>query len=289
VSFGEIFPVLVPVLAGGVFVLAFLAAHKYFLGKRGYPSLRALVADVGPILHMKGEIESPFGLTLGRLAPVRFAGELESGRKARVTFLSEGDEGPEYVRLAVAIEGAPDLTVTEGDDEARRAAMASGYLTEITIQDQAFDDRFYIRGSGDGASATKALRGAFGRVVEEAFDQLSAVEVTVGGGEIALVARASKLEVERYRDVLAFLERGARAFERVALPVRDPEVRRVHADVAGNMRCAYCHDRILGGQEIVTCGLCSTVLHDACLRELGRCPVLGCGSKLGDEPGRARP
>ena len=49
-------------------------------------------------------------------------------------------------------------------------------------------------------------------------------------------------------------------------------------------RCPYCHDELLadealakGAAEVARCDACQTVHHQACLEELGRCTVLGCG------------
>jgi hypothetical protein len=45
-------------------------------------------------------------------------------------------------------------------------------------------------------------------------------------------------------------------------------------------RCPYCHDLLEGARpddDLVVCGGCGTRHHGACLDELGRCTVLGCG------------
>jgi hypothetical protein len=46
--------------------------------------------------------------------------------------------------------------------------------------------------------------------------------------------------------------------------------------------CAYCHERFQSSFH--RCPSCATCLHDDCLRELGRCPTLGCKA---NEPWRA--
>jgi hypothetical protein len=55
-------------------------------------------------------------------------------------------------------------------------------------------------------------------------------------------------------------------------------VRRRDEQVAAE-RCPYCHDLIaaLPRGELVTCAGCGTQHHEACLAEIGRCTVHGCG------------
>ncbi len=42
-------------------------------------------------------------------------------------------------------------------------------------------------------------------------------------------------------------------------------------------RCALCHDGI--GTSARACLRCLTLYHDDCVKELGRCPTLGCAEK----------
>lgn len=72
------------------------------------------------------------------------------------------------------------------------------------------------------------------------------------------------------------LERRAPWFERHLLDVQVLGARRPVFHASGAPRCAYCHDAINGAEpDLVACRECSTVLHDGCWSELGRCPVLG--------------
>jgi hypothetical protein len=53
-------------------------------------------------------------------------------------------------------------------------------------------------------------------------------------------------------------------------------------------RCAYCHADVSGEEpDLVACETCSTIAHEACWDELGRCPVMGCAGRS-RERGRAR-
>lgn len=59
-----------------------------------------------------------------------------------------------------------------------------------------------------------------------------------------------------------------------------------------HLRCPYCRDELAGGAERVECPGCATVHHRACLEELGRCTVMGCGTAAPgrvEEPDRAPP
>lgn len=58
---------------------------------------------------------------------------------------------------------------------------------------------------------------------------------------------------------------------------------------AARERCPYCHDELgtAGVDERVECAGCRTTHHAACLAELGRCTVMGCGRELAPELGPA--
>ena len=58
---------------------------------------------------------------------------------------------------------------------------------------------------------------------------------------------------------------------------------------AARERCPYCHDELgaAEAEERVECAGCGTTHHAACLEELGRCTVLGCGRELAPAPGPA--
>ncbi len=53
-------------------------------------------------------------------------------------------------------------------------------------------------------------------------------------------------------------------------------------------RCPYCHDVLVSDPVRVTCEGCGTEHHQACLEELGRCPVAGCATP-GTAPDAAAP
>ncbi len=54
------------------------------------------------------------------------------------------------------------------------------------------------------------------------------------------------------------------------------EVRVTGKEGAAAEACPYCPDA-LGSVDVVACGACSTRHHAACLAELGRCTLHGCG------------
>ncbi len=47
------------------------------------------------------------------------------------------------------------------------------------------------------------------------------------------------------------------------------------------LRCALCHDDV-GGVALASC-VCGTILHLECRATLGRCPTLGCRSRVSAE------
>ena len=56
--------------------------------------------------------------------------------------------------------------------------------------------------------------------------------------------------------------------------------RRALRGKGGKARCGYCHDDVTGAEpDLVACDRCSTVLHEGCWTELGRCPVMGCAGR----------
>ncbi|MCA8922165.1 MAG: hypothetical protein KDD82_10180 [Planctomycetes bacterium] len=53
-------------------------------------------------------------------------------------------------------------------------------------------------------------------------------------------------------------------------------------------RCPFCHDQIDGAVALTRCPKCNTVFHEACQREFGLCPSLGC-SRAAPTPVRVEP
>jgi hypothetical protein len=61
----------------------------------------------------------------------------------------------------------------------------------------------------------------------------------------------------------------------------------VSASRAADWRCPYCHAHLAReGATAAVCGGCRTPYHADCLRELGRCGLLGCARPLA--PARPR-
>lgn len=69
----------------------------------------------------------------------------------------------------------------------------------------------------------------------------------------------------------------------------DVQVRRREGEEVASERCPYCHDLIGGvaSGELIPCPGCGTTHHEACLAEIGRCTIHGCGLEV-DAPTRAR-
>lgn len=50
----------------------------------------------------------------------------------------------------------------------------------------------------------------------------------------------------------------------------------------GQLQCGFCHDHLSG--RGIRCCSCGTVLHFDCVRELGRCPTIGCANAVAGRP-----
>lgn len=56
----------------------------------------------------------------------------------------------------------------------------------------------------------------------------------------------------------------------------------VRARPRDDLRCPLCLDLLAGEEASADCRACATPHHEACLRELGGCAVLGCAGALPD-------
>jgi hypothetical protein len=48
-------------------------------------------------------------------------------------------------------------------------------------------------------------------------------------------------------------------------------------DRGSDVRCPFCHSRVLDSERHWICRRCKTLHHEDCARENGRCTLLGCG------------
>jgi Prokaryotic RING finger family 1 len=216
-----------------------------------------------------------------RYARGRLEGALVSGRPAAVRFLPHGEDVA-WVELSVAVRGAPELTVTEGN-ALTKLGQQLGWAPGIG--DRRFDARFVVKTSED-LPVRKALEAGLKRTVERVF-RYGAEELSFEGSSVTATVRTSRIHPDEYLEMLRLLEQAASLFDRVLLNVRVlGGVRAALVDEKGTLRCAYCHAGLTGDEDaLVACERCRTVLHEGCWKENGHCPVLGCS---GREPERAR-
>ncbi len=145
----------------------------------------------------------------------------------------------------------------------------------------------YVLGTDDRArfENTLARVPALKTSIDEAF-ALGVEHLLLWEGELR--ADATHLRREDYPVLLRVLADIARTFDPIGIRVQvlgDRELRAIRG-ANGDARCSYCHDHVTGAEpDLVACAACNTVLHDACWKELGRCPVLGCS---GSVPERGR-
>ncbi len=145
--------------------------------------------------------------------------------------------------------------------------------------------RFHLEGALIDREAREAL--------ESIFDEFRASKIECRAGLLTVTVPAERLtrfhSTESYNVLLRYLAVAARALERVPLAVKVlGGERRAIAGAHGAARCSYCHGELTGSEpDLVACGSCSTVLHEGCWAEHGRCPVLGCRGAV-PERGRSR-
>jgi hypothetical protein len=226
------------------------------------PSAEPLEPALARALRLEREGSSP-----SRLIGAR------GGRRVRAWLLDDVERGlaglgpgPPCLRLAVACDPAPRVVVAR---ESRKLGA----------------ERVVIRSLRSGKEAISlALEKGLREVVDETFGRFELERIVVDGGEVAALVMLTG-PPSGYAELPAALERLARCFDRVRLPIRVLGGERQALGLAGEARCAYCHDRITGDeQDLVACRACSTVLHDACWAEHGSCPVLGCSEVDPERP-----
>lgn len=211
-------------------------------------------------LHEPEEAELPGGVPVvrGELPDGRLAEVVLRGGRQRRRIGGEVDEAsePTALELAVAVDrpGAADL------DAATLAKVERGEAP-------------WPEGWTPVPERETAARRALTQLVESYdLDQLA-----ISGGRLR-AQRVLMLE-DRLREtprILQLLGVVARAFEtRAEVSVR---VGSAH----GSIRCSYCHGALAPEDVTRTCERCSTVLHEGCWDELGRCPMLGCGGKASE-------
>jgi hypothetical protein len=251
-------------------------------GRRSYVLIGDLVRDLATITGLEADHEPAWYPLLDQ---VRFGGDV-AGRRASVTFFTEtsGSASWTCVRLATAAEELPFLRVTQ-ETVLTKISKAIGLTREVEIGDAEFDKRFLLE-TDRSKPASALLRGEVRGAIARIFDR-GARDLTFQKGEIVVTARVETIELSSYRLIFDDLARIARTIDRKTLPVRVlGGDRRALIDDTGRTRCPYCRENVKGDEDdLVACEKCSTVLHDACWKEHGRCPLLGCS---GRSPERAR-
>jgi hypothetical protein len=219
------------------------------------------------------EVES--WLTLPAVTARRFEGRIDpDDRLASVAIHDQGD-----VTFRVEVFKGPRIRLTPESPRTRIAKLL-GLVKEIEVGDPRFDDLLLVE-AANTKEAYGRLRGPVVREkIIEAFQSFGVTKVDVTAEELlATVPFETLRRVGDYPKLLDLLAQTACGLDRVRVRVQ------ALAGTQGRPRCAYCHADVSGEEpDLVACATCTTVLHDACWTELGRCPVLGC---LGTSPERA--
>jgi hypothetical protein len=221
---------------------------------------------------------------LSRTAYARLEGTHASGRAGSVTVLKNASGGMSDAVIGLALGHAPAFVV-------RRTGLAATLVNwdQRRIRgrtgDRSFDGAFAVELPGEKTVAVGLLLDV--REAIEAVFRFPAVDrIEVQEGALAVVGSVADLAVEDCARLLDLLARIAPALDRVSLNVRVLGGLKKALALSGSPRCAYCHGDVTGFEpDLVACASCSTVLHEGCWAELGRCPVLGC---TGASPERAR-
>jgi len=176
-----------------------------------------------------------------------------------------------YVRVGISVRDAAAFSL----ERANYASRLEAFLAKrprVETGDALFDAAFHLEGRRLEPEARAALA--------EIFEHFSAYRVRSDGGRLMASVPLSRVRWRTdYEILLRLLDTAARAIERVALEVRVLGGERRALVGHGTPRCAYCHEDVTGLEpDLVACATCSTVLHEGCWGELGRCPVLGCRS-----------
>jgi hypothetical protein len=274
---------LLPIAILGLMAAVSWATRRWvFMDGTRYRAIEDLVGDLEQKTGLHGAWRGP-----GRwLHDLELLGKLASGRFAQVSFPQEGKgKGRrEWVRLSVAADEAPALEVKRESWGVKLEKMLA-IVRDDEIGDPAFDRRFIVRALP--GTARDAFRAGLKDAVERLFAAFPVEALELGNGTLSVLLPRHDVPSISYAPILDALDAAARPFDRVGLHVRvlGGERRALRA-AAGGARCGYCHETVTGIEpDLVACEKCQTVIHDACWRELGRCPVLGC---RGAAPERAR-
>jgi hypothetical protein len=207
-------------------------------------------------------------------------------RPASVTFTTE--RGEAVAQFAVSVRMAPLIRLSRENVWTRLGKLLR-LKKEIEVGDAGFDDLLLVEVASPKRARDVLVRGVDARRrIVEAFSVWNATKLVVGRPNIvATIPLAAVPKVGDYVSFLDLLVGTAAALDRVTIEVRVLGGERFAlSGVHGRPRCAYCHADVTGREpDLVACGRCGTVLHEACWNELGRCALLGCP---GDDVERAR-
>lgn len=184
------------------------------------------------------------------------------GRRAVLHFFEH--EGLMHVRASIELpEDMPRLELARRG-KAPVLAKWVGALAEQPLADADLAARFVCR-VPESPRAFEALGRMKGRLLRLG-DSLC--EVKLERRSLALVLGGAKRA-----DIEALCEH----LSGVADAVLGPGGVRVHGEDAQGARCGFCHADLASEEELaaVACEECSTVVHQLCWTEHGRCPVLG--------------
>jgi hypothetical protein len=269
----------------GVLVRQLSGTRGIKVGARRYRKLHDFIGDVARETNLHGE---RLGV-LPKLENVRFSGEFH-GRATTIGFESrrhiEVRPGA-WIELAVGDSATRFRVTREGPGEMIAKVFGAGH--GVASGDPAFDDRYTVeapfaaRDAARKAVHRELLRSSLDRL----FSDFPIESLALEGGRLRVTGPADLVDPIRVRELLARLDPIAGLVDRVPLDVKIlGGERRALKGEHGAARCSYCHGDLTGAEpDLVACALCSTVLHEGCWAELGRCPVLGCEGK---SPERAR-
>jgi hypothetical protein len=157
-----------------------------------------------------------------------------------------------------------------------------GRALEIEVGVPEFDDRYLLE-TQDGDGARRALEVPLRREIDRLFLDAGVTSLAfVPSGEVRAVVPARLLDRGRAASLVKRLGEAARLAAGLNL--------KVELDV-GRLRrlgrCGFCHVDVTGREPgLVACGRCKTIVHDACWREHGSCPVLACAGQKAPVPSR---
>ena len=261
--------------------LAAWLAGKIRPSAASYRRARALQAEIARILRPRNALSLD---DLGRTpyAPGQdYHGALASGREALVRI-------PAGQQDSLTPAGSSPSIEIEAPHAPRLMVRRRGWLDWIFAPHQPISLEGYVVSSLDPARAKQALAPGQNLVfaIRGAFETYRVENLLLWDGKLRARVRGS-IEPARLQALLRHLDWIIATFEPVPVAVKVlGGERRALLGLAGSPRCSYCHADVTGHEpDLVACGLCHTILHDGCWRELGRCPVLGC---VGREPERGR-